>query len=156
MSSRTRAQIRRLDFFAGCRGSRVWALDRLGTTVELETSRTICREGEPGREFFVLIEGTASVHTQGGVLSILSSGAWFGEHALLTGRERSATVRTLTPTTLLVLDQREFATMLRIAPFLRSRLERSAALIDAIARPTFDDWYQVVQLGPVADIIANH
>ena len=155
MSRHTLQRIRHLELFAGCGRSRIRAIDRLGLTLDLAAGRTICHEGNRGREFFVLISGTAGVQTRRGVVSILYSGAWFGEAALLTGNERSATVRTLTPAAVLVLNQREFDTMLRIAPFLRPRLERSAALVATISRPTFAPWYQVVRPGPIADIAAS-
>ncbi len=156
MSRATRKQIRGLELFGGCGPSRVSAIDRLGVALDVDAGRTLCHEGADGDEFFVLLDGLAWVQNRDGVVSILRPGAWFGEASLLDGQPRCATVRTLTGATLLVFDRREFATLLRIAPFLRHRLEESAALVAAISRPTFAPWYQVVRPGPISGATVSH
>ncbi len=47
---------------------------------------------EPGREFFVLVDGTVEVTAKGRKIAELSGGDWFGEIALLTKVPRTATV----------------------------------------------------------------
>lgn len=81
---------------------------------EQETVRTygdgevIFREGDDGREMFVIQSGAVriSCRTESGPLTIgdLHRGEFFGEMALLEGQPRSATVTALGETTVLVLN----------------------------------------------------
>jgi ATP-binding cassette subfamily B protein len=71
-------------------------------------------------------------------VSVLEDGDFFGEIALLEEVRRTATVRTLTPCLLLVLDRGDFQDLLLEAPGLRRVFEgaaqaRRAALVDASA-----------------------
>src|SRR3954471_15609884 len=124
-----------IPLFAGLRRSQRREIDRLGVWLDLGGGRVLCREGEPGGEFFVLVDGTVGARSSDGVVSIMRAGAWFGEVALLTGASRCATVTTFTPATVIVFDPREFATLLRIAPEIRTRLAHSAARLAATSRP---------------------
>lgn len=122
--------------FAGLRRSQRNVINRLGTWIDLDDGRVLCREGESGDEFFVLVDGTVGAQSSTGLVSILRAGAWFGEVSLLTGASRCATVTTFTPATVVVFDRREFAELLRIAPSIREQLERSAERVAAVTRAT--------------------
>jgi CRP-like cAMP-binding protein len=56
----------------------------------------IIREGDPGRSFFVIVEGKVRIYKQAGdkelTLAHLGEGAFFGEMALLSGAPRTANV----------------------------------------------------------------
>ena len=119
--------IESIPLFAGLRRSQRRAIDRLGVWLDLRGGRVLCREGEPGDAFFLLVDGTVGAQSSDGLVAILRPGAWFGEVALLTGRTRGATVTTFTPATVIVFDRREFDELLRIAPTVRAQLEAHAA-----------------------------
>ena len=121
--------------FDGLKRSELRAIDHLGVSLDLDGGRVLCREGEPGEEFFLLVDGTVGAQSSGGLVSILRSGSWFGEVSLLTGERRSATVTTFTPSRVVVFNRREFADLLRIVPTVRARLERSAARVRRLSRP---------------------
>ena len=55
------------------------------------------REGEPGDELFVIIEGEARVERNGSALSTFGEGEFFGEIAVIDGRPRSADVVAISP-----------------------------------------------------------
>jgi CRP-like cAMP-binding protein len=129
-------RIASVPLFAGLRRSQRKAIDRLGSWIDLDDGRVLCREGEAGDEFFLLVDGAVGAQSSTGLVSILRAGAWFGEVSLLTGASRCATVTTFTPATVVVFDRREFAELLRIAPSVRARLERSAERIAAITGAT--------------------
>jgi CRP-like cAMP-binding protein len=68
--------------------------------------RTVVREEEVGQTFFIIVEGEVEVTKQvegqtERVLQRHGSGDFFGEMALIETLPRTATVRTVTPSTLL-------------------------------------------------------
>ena len=88
------------------------------------------REGEPGRSFFVLLDGQAEV-TQGGErVNTHECGAFFGEIALITHGQRTATVRATTPVRVLEIRDRAFRALLGREPQLEQKV--IAALSDRL------------------------
>jgi len=89
---------------------------------ELPPSYTIVREGQPGTSMFFLTSGKVEVRKKDlntGIdflLTELGPGQCFGEMALLTGQPRAATVVTLEPTTVGVLEQEDFQALLLSHP----------------------------------------
>ncbi len=81
---------------------------------ELPAGRTIVSEGEPGDRFYVLLSGLAAV-TQAtrGPRGMVRPGDWFGEVALAMGVPRTATVTTMTPSTVASCDRETFDALLR-------------------------------------------
>jgi CRP/FNR family transcriptional regulator, cyclic AMP receptor protein len=88
---------------------------------------TIVSEGESGNEFFVILDGTASVSRQGQKVATLGPGGTFGELALLVDAPRNATVAADTDMQLVVVGQREFTALLDELPgFARKMLAGTA------------------------------
>ena len=83
-------------------------------------------EGAPGYTFFVLVDGTARVTSDGATLATLGPGDFFGEIAILGDGRRTATVTSTSPTRLLVLFGTEFRQLEALHP------EISAHLADAM------------------------
>ena len=96
-----------------------------------EAGRVVVREGEVGDRFFVIARGRVEVtlHVGGTVrhMAALDDGDFFGEQALLAGARRTATVRTLTPCLLLVLERSAFEEVVRAHPTLQGAVEEAAA-----------------------------
>jgi flavin reductase (DIM6/NTAB) family NADH-FMN oxidoreductase RutF len=63
-----------------------------GTQRSYEKGDVIVREGDPGDELFVILEGTVRVERGGRALKTFGPGEFFGEVAVLDGRPRSADV----------------------------------------------------------------
>ena len=86
------------------------------TEEKFDHGMVICREGEPGDEFYIVSEGTAECYqrTEGGekMVAILSSGQYFGEIALMTSKPRQATVKSNGTLKLLIMDRSTFARVL--------------------------------------------
>ena len=53
------------------------------TTIDVPSGTVLTEQGAAGSEFFVIVEGSASVWRNGGRLSLLEPGTFFGELALL-------------------------------------------------------------------------
>jgi CRP-like cAMP-binding protein len=79
-------------------------------------------EGAPGYTFFVLLEGTAAVTSEGQTLTVLTPGDFFGEVAILGDGRRTATVTSTSPARLLVLFGTEFRQLEAAHPEIASRI----------------------------------
>jgi CRP/FNR family transcriptional regulator, cyclic AMP receptor protein len=123
-----------LALFAGCSPVQLRRIASLTTVIDVSPGRTLCRQGAPGREFFVVVDGEATVTIDGTDVGTMGPGCGFGEIALLTpeGR-RTATVTAATAMTLVVLSRVEFAALFEAAPSVARRI-----LQDSTARLAHD------------------
>jgi len=119
--------LRKLEIFSGCDDKLLRRLSKLGTEVHAKTRQVLAREGLPGREFYVISEGSAEVMVGDQVVATLSTGEFFGEMALVDGKPRSATVVACTPMTLYVFDPREFFTLVSDFPPVARRILKEMA-----------------------------
>jgi len=108
--------------FSACSASQLRTVRRAVEEVIVPAGRVLCEEGTIGREFFFVVDGTASVRRNGRRVTTLGPGKWFGELSLLDRQPRSATVVSETPMTLLVLEQRRFNGLLDEMPTLSRKL----------------------------------
>ena len=82
-------------------------------------------------EFFVLLDGTATVRRGGRKVNTLGPGDFFGEIALVSRSPRTATVTTTSPARLLVITDGRFRTLLEHSPRIQLRILE--ALADRLA-----------------------
>lgn len=84
---------------------------------EFPKGTVLFREGEPGREMFVVQSGKVTITRGGGgrekVLAVLGQGEFLGEMSIVTSRPRSATATVAEDARLLVIDPRTFESMIR-------------------------------------------
>lgn len=113
--------------FSACTKKELSLLGRASDEVAVPAGKEIVREGDTGHEFFMILEGKASVAHGGTEVATLSDGDYFGELALLDRAPRNATITAQTPMTLLVLGQREFSGVLDDVPGLAHKLLISMA-----------------------------
>ena len=91
--------------------------------IDLPGGRELTVEGNPGREFMVIIEGEASVRRGDSEINRLGPGDFFGEIALLEDRPRTATVTAETPVRALVITDRSFRTLLEHSPEIEDKVK---------------------------------
>jgi CRP/FNR family transcriptional regulator, cyclic AMP receptor protein len=117
-----------LALFAGCSPEQLHRIASLTTITDVSPGRTLCRQGAPGREFFAVVDGEATVTIDGTDVGTMGSGCGFGEIALLTpeGR-RTATVTAATAMTLVVLNRVQFAQLFDVAPVVARRILQDSA-----------------------------
>jgi CRP/FNR family cyclic AMP-dependent transcriptional regulator len=108
--------LKRVPLFAGCSKAELRELALVADELDLREDRTLVREGQPGREFFVLVEGSVRVSRKGRKLGDLGPGDWFGEIALLTDTPRTATVTATSPVRVLVITDRSFRRVVESMP----------------------------------------
>jgi CRP-like cAMP-binding protein len=99
----------------------------MADVVDVPEGKELMREGDRGREFFALIEGSADVTRRGEVLSTLGPGDFFGEIALVSRVPRTATVTTTSPARVLVLTEQAFRRLIEIDREIRLRVLGSLA-----------------------------
>ena len=97
-------------------------LGKAADTVSVPAGTALVKEGETGQEFFVLLSGEVSVTVDGREVAVLKEGQWFGELAIIDPAPRDATVTTLTPSELLVIDARRFLPLLEQVPVLAHKI----------------------------------
>ena len=108
--------LKRVPLFAGCSKSELRELAKTADELDLREGTVLTREGRPGREFFVLVEGTARVSKAGRKIAEVGAGDWFGEIALITNSPRTATVTATSPVDVLVITDRRFRTLVETMP----------------------------------------
>jgi CRP-like cAMP-binding protein len=86
--------------------------------LELDAGATVFREGEGGREMFVVLTGEMEVlklskRQHDTRVAVLGPGDWFGEMSILDVMPRSATVRVLAPSRMIRLGAQELDTLYR-------------------------------------------
>ena len=109
--------IKGVPLFSGASKSELAEIAAIADEIDLPAGKVLIEEGDHGREFFVLIEGTADV-MQGGnkVGRLLGPGDFFGEIALISKAPRTATITTTSPVRALVITDRAFRHLLDHAP----------------------------------------
>ncbi len=84
--------------------------------IDLPEGKVLIKEGDSGREFFVLVDGTAEVERGGKKVALIGPGDFFGEIALISKTPRNATITTTSAVRALVITDRAFRTLLDHAP----------------------------------------
>jgi CRP/FNR family transcriptional regulator, cyclic AMP receptor protein len=104
--------------FRACTRKQLRAVARIAEVFDAPAGTIVIRAGDPGEEFFLIVEGTARVHVSAKKRLRLRPGDYFGEMSLLDGEPRSATVVADTPLRLLVINRQNFQTLLDTVPGL--------------------------------------
>jgi CRP/FNR family cyclic AMP-dependent transcriptional regulator len=108
--------LKRVPLFNGCSKSELRELAKSADELDIREGTVLTREGRPGREFFVLVGGTARVTKAGKKVADLGAGDWFGEIALITNSPRTATVTATSPGDILVITDRRFRSVVETMP----------------------------------------
>jgi CRP-like cAMP-binding protein len=114
--------IRAVPLFARASKSELAEVAKLADEIDFGPGKELIREGETGREFFVLLDGTADVRRNGRKIRTLGPGDFFGEIALVANTPRTATVVTSSEVELLVITARSFKMLLDHQPQLANKV----------------------------------
>jgi len=113
--------------FSNCNKRELARIASLVEEVDAPEGKMIVREGEPGRECFVIADGKARATIRGKGSHLLGPGSFFGEMSLLDQGPRSATVTAETDVHLLVLGSRQFSSLVNEVPTVAVRMMRGLA-----------------------------
>jgi CRP-like cAMP-binding protein len=120
--------LKRTPLLEGLGRKELEAVGMLVDEVDVPAGHVLMREGDVGREFFVLVDGTVGIDRSGTRIHTMESGDFFGEIALLAEGPRTATATADGPATLLVLGHREFHSLMDQFPAIRT------CVLEALAR----------------------
>jgi CRP/FNR family transcriptional regulator, cyclic AMP receptor protein len=120
-------RLSQVQLFAACSKRDLSRIAVLTEEIEVPAGRVLTRQGDPGREAFVISEGQAKATIRGKGSVKLGPGECFGEMALLHSAPRSATVTAESDMRLLVLGSREFSTLIEDVPVIGRRVLAAVA-----------------------------
>lgn len=113
--------------FAGLSKAQVGQLASITDEIDVPEGKVLIREGDRGREFFVLVEGQAEVRRKGRKLATRRAGEFFGEIALLSDVPRVATVTAVSPLHALVIRDKEFRGLVERVPAIALKVLEALA-----------------------------
>jgi len=119
--------IKRVPLFAQCSKQELARIATLADEVDVRAGKVLAREGDRGREFFLIVEGAVEVRAKGRKVAMLGDGDFFGEVALVSNAPRIATVTATTPLRVLVITDRAFRALLAKSPRIQSKVLQALA-----------------------------
>lgn len=108
--------------FSACSKKDLQLVARHSEHITISAGREMTTEGATGHEFYVILDGKATVTRGGKQVAVLGPGDSFGELSLLDRSPRNATVTADTDIDAVILGQREFNALLDLVPTLAHKL----------------------------------
>jgi CRP-like cAMP-binding protein len=119
--------LKKIPLFAECSKQDLREIARITEELSVEEGTVLIREGERGRELFVVVHGRLEVYRHGETVAFIGPGEVAGEMALLSSKPRSATVTAATDSQVLKAGDREFLELLDRTPLLWLKIARALA-----------------------------
>jgi CRP/FNR family cyclic AMP-dependent transcriptional regulator len=114
--------LRSVPLLSGISDEYLLAIARHGGDIRANAGDVLVREGEPGNELMLLLEGTADVQVGGKTVNQMGPGEYFGELSLLDGGLRSADVVASSPTRVLTVGHAAFTQVMNSEPSLAPKI----------------------------------
>ena len=112
----------KVPLFSACSRRDLGRIAALADEIDVPKGSIFIRQGEPGWECFVIVEGEAKATVRGSGSASLGPGDVVGEMSLLDQGPRSATVTARTDMRLLVLSSRSFSALINQVPLVARRI----------------------------------
>ena len=113
--------------FNGCSAAEIGRIATLAVPRSIPSGTEVTREGDPGSEFFVVVEGDAVASVEGKKVGTIGAGGFFGEMALIDGSPRAATARAKTACELAPITEKSFLFLVHETPFFAIAVMRTLA-----------------------------
>ena len=114
--------------FSRCGRGELSKIAKVADEIDLRPGKVLTQQGARGREFFIILEGSADVRQNERALKPMGPGDFLGEIALIDHGRRTASATAETDCRLLVLGHREFHSLLDAQPDIRVHV------LEALAR----------------------
>jgi voltage-gated potassium channel len=121
----TWGMVARVPLFAGLDARQISEIMRLLQAQRAEPGTIIARRGEPAHSMYFVAAGEVEIDLPERCIR-LGAGHFFGEIAVLRKARRSATVRAVSRTSLLVLDARDVHILMDQEPTIAKRIKETA------------------------------
>src|SRR5262245_56547014 len=121
----TWGMVARVPLFAGLDARQISEIMRLLQAQRVEPGTVIARRGEPAHSMYFVAAGEVEIDLPERCIR-LGAGHFFGEIAVLRKARRSATVRAVIRTSLLVLDARDVHILMDQEPMIAQRIQETA------------------------------
>ena len=108
--------IHKVPLFSQCTKRELTAIAAAADLIEVPEGMALVTEGGHDRELMVIVDGNVEVRRGGRKIATLESGEFFGEIAMISGGPRTATVTTTSPSSLLVIGERQFGALVEETP----------------------------------------
>lgn len=122
--------LRNIPLFAACSTRELRRIAAIADELAIREGKVLTRQGGPGREMFILLDGKVKVERNGVQVNTLGPGDFLGEGALVLGKPRNATITAMTPLRALVISDVNFKQLLtedtRISAKVHETLELRA------------------------------
>ena len=130
--------LKRAPLFEGLSRKELVLLARVTEDLEVPAGKVLCREGQTGQEFFVIVEGKTDVTSKGKHVATRGDGDFVGEIALLEDTKRTATVTAKTPLRLFVLTRQDFRRLVNENRSIERKVMQALArrVVELSADPT--------------------
>ena len=119
--------LKRIQLFSRLNRRELLRLGELADEIDLPSGRVLMREGERGEEAFIIVSGSAEIERDGRVVATRSTGEILGEIALVDGGPRTATVKLVEDSRLIVLGRKQFHALMDEYPEVRLRVLETLA-----------------------------
>jgi CRP-like cAMP-binding protein len=119
--------LKRAPLFEGLSRKELTHLARVSEDLEVSAGTALCKEGEIGHEFFVIVDGKVEITRNGKRVALRGGGEFVGEIALLEQTPRTATVKAKTPLRVFVLTDKDFRDLVKENPTVERKVLRALA-----------------------------
>lgn len=116
------ARLKAVPIFASMSKKELDVVLRQADHLRYAPRHTVVREGEPGEEFWMVVDGELAVQRGGQEVARLGPGDYFGELAVIDATTRDATIVSVSPVELLNIDRRRFWALLEGSPTLMRKV----------------------------------
>jgi CRP/FNR family transcriptional regulator, cyclic AMP receptor protein len=117
--------LRHVTLFSGCSKKELGQIALIADEIDFPAGKTLIRQGDPGRQFFVVVEGEVKVTKNDKKLPSRGGSEFYGEISLVSGSPATATVTTVAPTRALVIAPQHFRALLDRSPSIQRRVLHS-------------------------------
>ena len=97
-----------VNLFSGLTAEEVFQIAQIAIEERYLAEEVIFQEGDVGDSMFIIINGSVSVYNQKKKITTLETAECFGEMALLDREPRSSSIRAVTDTAVLKIDEDSF------------------------------------------------
>lgn len=139
----TRDLLRRIPYFRDCSELELRKMVELGYRRHLRTGETLYKAGDPGEEFYIVLQGAISYTIPGATtkMGVLGSGRFAGEFSLMLGIPRTVTMVAMEETTVFAMSPQGFKKLMQAQPQLYD------LMVEEMGQHQQELSHQKVQLG---------